>query len=304
MAYAVGILIAIILILFLYIIYIQLQIRSMSRQLDKRLREHTRQPVSLELINTDLNELTVNINKCLQAEETLRLNGIREEKKFKKMIANISHDLRTPLTAIKGYQQLLEKSELTEDQQKKLRIAIKHSEELGELIEHFFEYSYLLNVEPELHLERLNLTKLLTDCLIASISSFEEKNIAIRFEEPQPIYYDADREMVTRIVQNLIRNCLQHSDDDIVVKLFEQPEVVISFQNPVKESEDIDTSRIFDRFYSGDKSRSHSTGLGLSIVKLLAEQMGGSASASQVGNLLEIRVMFSRAVIHRIEAGY
>jgi signal transduction histidine kinase len=109
--YLVGILISLIIILVAYIVYSQLQIRHLNRQLNKRLREHTRQPVSLDLINSDLNELAVNINKSLKAEENLRLKVIQEEKKFKEMIANVSHDLRTPLTAIKGdckYKQYLQ----------------------------------------------------------------------------------------------------------------------------------------------------------------------------------------------------
>jgi signal transduction histidine kinase len=304
--YVVGILITVIVILVSYIVYVQWQIRHMNRQLDKRLRENTRQPVSLDLVNSELNALAVNINKCIKAEETLRLSSIQEEKKFREIIANISHDLRTPLTAIKGYQQLLGKEELTEDQRKKLQIAQKHSEELGQLIEHFFEYSYLLSAEQELDLKRFNLTNLVTECLVASITTFEEKKIEVHFEEPLPIFIFADKEMVTRIVYNLIRNCVQHSEGDIKVELFSETEAataaavsaltssankaVIFFQNPIKKSLDIDTNRIFDRFYTGDKARSHSTGLGLSIVRLLAEQMGGSANAFVNDGMLDIRV--------------
>jgi signal transduction histidine kinase len=289
-AYLIGILITIIIILVLYLVSVQSQIRSMSRQLDKRLRENTRQPVSLELINKRLNELAINLNKCFQAEENLRLKGIQEEKKFKEMMANISHDLRTPLTAIKGYQQLLEKSGLTTEQQKKLQIANKHAEELGQLIEQFFEYSYLMNAEPEMQIERINLTNLVTECLVASITSLEENHLEVRFEEEDPVFVMADQVLVTRIVQNLIRNCIQHSDGTIKVRLLQEKEIVISFQNPVKKPEEFDVSKIFDRFYTGDKARSTSTGLGLSIVKLLAQQMGGNTVANLSEGTLEIRV--------------
>ena len=146
--------------------------RSINRQLGRRIKDHIRQPISLELINGELNQLTDNINKCFKAEEIIRLEGIREEKQFKELIANISHDLRTPLTAIKGYQQLLENSGLTEEQQKKLQIAQKHADELGTLIEHFFEYSYLLNAEPKLNIEKLNITNIVTECIVASITTF------------------------------------------------------------------------------------------------------------------------------------
>ncbi|OPJ58491.1 sensor histidine kinase [Clostridium oryzae] len=286
----VGILVAAIIILLAYIAYVQVQIRCISKQLDKRLKEHTRQPISIELFNSNLNKLAANINKSFKTEEELRLNVIRNEKEFKELIANISHDLRTPLTAIKGYQQLMDKGELSDKQRKNLSIANKHAEELGQLIEHFFEYSYILNMQPKLQMERINLTNLVTECIIASVTIFEDNGISVNFEETPPIFICADREKVTRIIQNLIRNCVQHSGGEIKVKLSVDTKAVISFQNPIKESPHIEADKIFERFYTGDKARSHSTGLGLSIVKLLAEQMGGSAYAELNGEMLDIRV--------------
>lgn len=274
----------------MYIIFSQFQLRSINRQLTKRLTEHTRQPISLELFNKELNALVVNINKCLKAEETLRLDSIREEKHFKEMIANISHDLRTPLTAIKGYQQLMGKGMLSDYQRQKLQIAEKHANELGSLIEHFFEYSYLLNAESEPNLERINLVNLTAECLAESINLLEGRNLAVRFDETPPVFALADKEMTVRIIQNLIRNCSEHSDSDIEVRILAAKNAVISFRNLVKNSSEIDVKQLFDRFYSADKARGKASGLGLSIVNLLAEQMGGSTEASLKNGFLEIRV--------------
>ena len=276
--------------LFMYIIFIQRQLHNINLQLTKRLREKTRQPISLELINPKLNILAANINKCLAEEEKLLIEGIKKEKRFKELIANISHDLRTPLTAIKGYQQLMEKGELMDNQRKKLGIAQKHTLELGQLIEHFFEYSYLINAEPELNLERINITNLVTECLAASVPILEENNLAIHIEETEAIFVLADKEMVRRIVQNLIRNCVQHSSGDIEVSLLVMENAVISFRNPVKSCSKIDVEQLFNRFYTGDNARSYSTGLGLSIVKLIVESMGGSVGAKLQDGLLDIQV--------------
>lgn len=267
-----------------------MQIRSMSEQLERRLKAHTRQNISVQLVSKNLNQLVICINKCLKAEENLRLKSMQEEKQFKEMIANISHDLRTPLTAIQGYQQLLEKGELSEEQRKRLAVARKHSEELKGLIDHFFEYAYLLNTQPEIKLKRINLTGLVTDCLIASITSFEEANKPLEFEETAPVYVEADEEMVTRIVQNLIRNSVEHSEGTIKVEVLSNKEGILRFINPVREPEKIDIQRLFERFYSGDEARSRMGGLGLSIVKLLAEQMKGNVTAEIKGDLLEIKV--------------
>lgn len=280
----------IIILLASYIAYVQYQLCSINLQIHKRLREKTRQPLTLELFNRELNKLVANINKCLKAEETLRLNSVREEKAFREMIANISHDLRTPLTAIKGYQQLIAKEELSKDQHRKLQIAQKHADELGTLIEYFFEYSYLLNAELQPNIEEINLTNLITECLVESVEIFEENNISVNFEEGGPIFSLIDREMTIRIIRNLIRNCITHSAGDIRVKVMAENYAVVSFENPIKNISQTDVERLFERFYTADKSRGKTTGLGLSIVKLLTEEMGGNTKAILKDNILEIRV--------------
>lgn len=267
-----------------------MQIRNINRQLAKRLQENTRQPISLELFNNELNSLAVNINKCLKAEELLRLKTIREQKQFKEMIANISHDLRTPLTALKGYQQLLAKETLSLEQFEKLKVAQKNTDELGILIEHFFEYSYILNTDLVMNVERINLTNLLTECLADSVANFEENNLTIKFEDSPSIYGLVDKDLAKRIIQNLIRNCSQHSTGDIWVKISTSQNVIISFRNPVKNASELDVTRLFERFYSSDKARGKFTGLGLSIVKLLSEQMGGNSYASLQDNEIDIQV--------------
>lgn len=278
--------------LILYILYMQKQIKNINMQLEKRISQKTIQPVSLALINRELNILAGNVNRCLKEEENLRLEGERDEKKFREMISNISHDLRTPLTAVKGYLQLLEDSDLDQMQREKLMVARKHAGELGELIEHFFEYAYLVTEEPEICVERLNIRTLVTECLASSVPFFEEKNLTISLEAEEAVYVDADREKTVRIIQNLIRNCLQYAVGEVSVQLFYEEKAVLIFSNSVKDIHKIDPERIFERFYTADPSRNRSTGLGLSITKVLAEQMGGSVSAKVKGEKIEFRVEF------------
>jgi signal transduction histidine kinase len=280
----------VILLLCVYLVILRRQIRSINRQLTKRLEEQTRQPISLALIDKELVALAVNINRCLKAEETLRLNGVREEKRFRQLIADISHDLRTPLTAIKGYQQLVAGGALSPDQRRRLETAQKHTSELGTLIEHFFEYAYLVDAEPVVRTDRVNLTNLVAECLADSVAVLEAHNMAVRFYETPPVFALADQEMTVRIVKNLIRNCVQHAGGEIEVRLLATQSAVISFRNVVKNASEIDVRQLFDRFYTGDKARGKTTGLGLSIVRLLAEQMGGSTCASLKDGVLEIRV--------------
>ena len=266
-------------ILIVYIVFIQRQLRSINKQLDKRLSENTRQPLTIELFSKNINELAININRCLKLEEKQRLDSIREQKQFKELISNISHDLRTPLTAIKGYQQLLEKEALSNTQLENLHTAQKYTDELGDLIEHFFEYSYLITAKVEPNLEKINITNLTIDCVLSYIGIFEEKNISVNIEETPPIYVLGDKNMLTRVIENLLNNCAKHSLGDIDIKIEPKDNAKITFINPINPDINVNVDKLFHRFYTGDSTRNKSTGLGLSIVEFLVEQMGGNVGA-------------------------
>lgn len=290
MIYLVIILAIIILGFAVYLIMLKKQIHRINELLEKRVRERTEQFVSLDMINKELNRLSKNINVCLKAEENLRLEKIREENKFREMIVNISHDLRTPLTAVKGYLQLLDKEELKEEQKYKLGIAMKHTNELGNLIEHFFEYAYLLNHEPEIHLERINLNNLVIENVISSSVVLEEKKLGVDYKDSEPVFVLGDIEVLTRIIQNLIQNCARYAVQNIIIRIESGERAVLSFINQVSDPGKINTENLFDRFYTGDSSRRHSTGLGLSIVKLLTEQLGGMVGTCIEGDMLKISI--------------
>lgn len=292
MAIAVWILIIIVVFLVGHSIFIQMQLRNFNRQLEKRLFQKTREAVNLSLLNKELNRLAANINRCLKAEELIRVENIRNEKRFREMIADISHDLRTPLTAVKGYQQLLGKEGLTEDQQRKLWTAQKHANELEDLVERFFEYAYLISMEPEITLERINMTHIVTECIVDSIPLLEEKNMSIQFEEAPAVFIMADRKMLIRIIQNLIRNCTAYADGSINVEILLQQKAVLLFRNRINKTAEMKASQLFDRYYTGNNAKGKGTGLGLSIVKLLAEQLGGNANVSMQDGVFEIRVEF------------
>jgi signal transduction histidine kinase len=298
MIIAIIVLVVIIAILVTYIIFVDRQLISINKQLHKRLMEHTRQPIGIELISKKLNELAGNINESLKEEENLRINSMRAEKQFREMIANISHDLRTPLTAIKGYQQLMENGELPEEERKYLTIAQKHASELSSLIESFFEYAYLLSIAPEPDIKAINVSSILTECLVASIPEFEEAYMRVSYKESKPVYALADTEMITRCIHNLLRNCVQHGSGEVMVTLEVMSYVTISIKNHVKSDKTIHIEQIFDRFYTSDMARRDSTGLGLSIVKLLVEQMGGTVSAVLEEDMLDIRMKLLRPKSH------
>lgn len=291
MDYTALILGVIVIVLIFWVIHLKIQIRAISRQLEKRLDNGSKNSIYSALGDKDIIRLAMNLNKCFAEDENAKTTLAREEKKFRNLIANISHDLRTPLTSIKGYLQLLSSTELDNEQQRKLNIILKHTDELGNLIEHFFEYSCLIGDETQLNPERFNLTNEVTECLAAAVPQLESRNLEVRLAENSPVFIISDKEKIIRILQNLIRNCIQHSAGNISASVTQSDGfALISISNPVRETDEIDINKIFERFYTAEKHRSKSTGLGMSIVKLLAEQMNGSVSAELNGNMLTVSV--------------
>lgn len=268
-----------VLILFLYIIFILKQLKSINKQLDKRLIENTRQPLNIELFNKTITNLSKNINRCLKLEEKRRLENINDQKQFKELISNISHDLRTPLTSIKGYQQLLEKTPLDKHQVQLLKTSQKSTDELGLLIENFFEYSYLVTAKTEPNLEKININNLIVECVLSYIAIFEEKNLNVNIKETPPVFVLGDKNMLIRIIENLLNNCAKHSLGDIDIKIEFLQNAKITFTNPINQDTNINVDKLFHRFYTSDSTRNKSTGLGLSIVEFLVKQMDGNVGA-------------------------
>lgn len=268
-----------VLILFLYIIFILKQLKSINKQLDKRLIENTRQPLNIELFNKTITNLSKNINRCLKLEEKRRLESINDQKQFKELISNISHDLRTPLTSIKGYQQLLEKTPLDKHQVQLLKTAQKSTDELDLLIENFFEYSYLVTAKTEPNLEKISINNLIVECVLSYIAIFEEKNLNVNIKETPPVFVLGDKNMLIRIIENLLNNCAKHSLGDIDIKIEFLQNAKITFTNPINQDTNINVDKLFHRFYTSDSTRNKSTGLGLSIVEFLVKQMDGNVGA-------------------------
>ena len=268
-----------VLILFLYIIFILKQLKSINKQLDKRLIENTRQPLNIELFNKTITNLSKNINRCLKLEEKRRLESINDQKQFKELISNISHDLRTPLTSIKGYQQLLEKTPLDKHQVQLLKTSQKSTDELGLLIENFFEYSYLVTAKTEPNFKKININNLIVECVLSYIAILEEKNLNVNIKETPPVFVLGDKNMLIRIIENLLNNCAKHSLGDIDIKIEFLQNAKITFTNPINQDTNINVDKLFHRFYTSDSTRNKSTGLGLSIVEFLVKQMNGNVGA-------------------------
>lgn len=285
--------ISVILLVF-YVFYLKNQIKSIGKQLEAISEGKTEKKIDISLLDRDIEYLAININRNIDFQRQLRIDVLRNEEKLKDSIASISHDLRTPLTSIMGYLQLLEKSELSDKQKEKVDILKKKSELLQNLITSFFEITIIENDNVNVKLEKINLNNFLSDIMLSSIYSFKNANIEPIFEGPDTtIFIETDRLILQRIIQNLISNTLKYAHGYVKISLVQKEHVELIFQNKVENSENINVNLLFEKFYTADKARSSgSTGLGLAIVKLLSKKIEAKAIAEIQDDILTLKIIF------------
>ncbi|GEA31987.1 sensor histidine kinase [Clostridium diolis] len=284
----------VIILLISYIFHLKLQIKSIGKQLENISEGKTEKKIDVSLLDKDIEYLAGNINKNINLQKQLRIESLRNEQKLKDSIANISHDLRTPLTSIIGYLQLLEKSKLSEDQREKINIIKRKSEILHNLITSFFEITIIENDRMHINLEKINMNNFLSDAMLQNIMPFKEAGIEPIFDLPNTtIFIEGDKIILQRIVQNLISNILKYGSSYVKISLAKKEHVELCFANKIEDPKKIDVNLLFEKFYTADKSRSSgSTGLGLSIVKLLAERINAKALAEIKEDILTLKIVF------------
>lgn len=281
--------------LIVYLVGLKVQLRSIRRQLERRLGEKTESLITLELQDRSLTGVVVALNQILKREVELRRQQNIQEQEFKNLITNISHDLRTPLTVMKGYLQLLGQRDIDETGREYLNVCFRHTDELERRIRQFFEYSYWINQEEDVQLYPVNITNLIMDTMTDFIPVFEEKGITMKLKEDIVQKGMADEELLKRIMQNILKNCLQYSAGEVTVSIEEvngekeeEKRIRVCVSNPLPKDSKLDVTQVFCRFYVGNEARNQSTGLGLSIVKLLVEKMQGTVFAEKKENVFFI----------------
>lgn len=268
-----------------YLVVVLRQITAVRRQLERSLVEDSHAAVTLSLVVPQLEELAARVNDTVRQAREASTRTRREERRIRSFIADISHDLRTPLTTVRGYLQLLERTELDAGQREQLAVAHRQTRELAALVDRLYEYAYLLDAEPVLEREQVDVGVLVGECLLGMTAPIEQAGLEVFFDPPTGPVAVTDREKLTRIVQNLLRNAVQHGRYHLLIAVSSAADVVtVQVSNGTEAGTELDAARLFDRFYTADRSRSGRTsGLGLSIVRVLAEQLGGEVAAAQDG---------------------
>lgn len=234
----------------------------------------------------------VSISGNLYNQRQLIASTLRHENYLKESIANISHDLRTPLTVILGHLQLLRKEPLTDRQAQRIETIFHKAERMKELVQTFYDLSILDAEQITPRREDFNLSNLLINLITENAPALEAKNISPEIDlPPHSVYLHSDYSMVERILQNLLTNAIRYSSGDIKMSLKQAREnrAIFTIENPIDSKTEINPARLFERFYTGDASRHNSgTGVGLAVVKLLTDKLGGNVSAEIKSNVLTV----------------
>ncbi len=264
--------------------------REMGEAFADRLMTNTNTLIDISSNDQSMRSLANVLNGQLRELRAQRHRYLLGDMELKNAVTNIAHDLRTPLTAICGYLDLLEREASTEASLRYIGIMKDRAGMLSELTEELFRYSVIVAAEGDARMEPVLVNEVLEESIAAFYHILKEHDItpSIRLTEAKIIRY-LDRSSLTRIFSNLLNNAVKYSDGDLEISLSEAGEIV--FSNMAWGLNETQVGRLFDRFYTVETARK-STGLGLSIAKTLVEQMDGAISASYRHHRLSICINF------------
>ena len=289
------ILVIIILFLACYLFFMKRELKRIKKELDLVLSRRTNGLVHTEFSSKEIKELVECINTHLTEIKSKESKLERRNANFVKMIRNISHDLRTPLTSSLGYVSLMLDSHMTEQEKiKNLKIVKERLKRLSELIDSFFEFSKILSNNKNIELIELNLVAVIEKAISNHYEDFSKDNRRIDFKtNRRKINIKSNELMLIRVFDNLIRNAYKHSDGNLCIKLNQnEDKIKIEFINNLLYN-DLDVDRVFDEFYTVDISRTKgNTGLGLAIAKEFVEQLNGDIKAVKEKHQLKIVITF------------
>ncbi len=258
-------------------------------EITKQISENKKLRISLS--NKQIEKLAGIINEKNDLEQKTKVRIIQEKEQLKHSIADISHDLRTPLTSIQGYLTLLKDCEDKEEQEHYFSVIQAKTNYLTELLQIFYDLSLIESEDYILEIEKIDVNRIVTDCLIDKYNELKELTPTIKIENA-PVWIIGNAVACKRIIDNLVTNAIRYSDDDIEIVM--DADGIFTVKNTTSELKNIDVNILFQKFYTVDTSRSNgNTGLGLYIVKeLLNEIEGGIKEISYKNNILTISVYF------------
>ena len=285
----IGILILIIFVLLAKIYFLRKSAQEIAEAFRDRLAADTNTLIDISSRDLYMRKLAADINTQLRLLRKQRHKYLTGDRELKEAVTNISHDLRTPLTAICGYLDLLEREEKSEDIARYLSLIVNRVEAMKQLTEELFRYSVILS-SGELVLESVCVNGVLEESIAAFYGALTSRAIQpeIHITENR-IERQLNREALGRVFSNILNNALKYSDGDLAITLRDDGDII--FSNTASGLNEVQVGKLFDRFFTVEAAR-NSNGLGLAISKTLVEQMGGTIQAKSEEGRLYICIYF------------
>lgn len=287
----VGILAVVVIIQVCKIRSLQQSAREIAQAFAERLNTDTNTLIDISCRDKHMLSLADSINQQLKLLRKQRQQYLTGDRELKEAVTNISHDLRTPLTAVCGYLDLLAREEKSENVKRYLAAIGNRVEALKQLTEELFRYSIILTVEEELQLEPVNLNGAVEESVASFYGALTERGVTPEISMPETsVIRMLNKQALSRVFSNILNNAIKYSNGDLTIALKETGE--ITFSNAASQLDEVQIGKLFDRFFTVEAARS-STGLGLSIAKTLVERMNGTISARWKDGKLSVCVCFS-----------
>ena len=287
----IGILVFMMGILVVKLYLLQKAAREIKEAFVDRLITDTNILIDISSHDRYMRELANTINIQLRKLRADRHRFQQGDMELKNAVSNISHDLRTPLTAICGYLDLLEQEEKSITVERYIEVIRNRTEILKQLTEELFRYSVILTTENDMIREAVEINRVLEESIAAFYVALNERRIIPNIEMPEnKVICYLDSSALARVFSNLLNNAIKYSDGDLDIILSETGEII--FANTASGFNEVQVGKLFDRFYTVEAARK-STGLGLAIAKTLVEQMNGTISAKYEKHRLSICILFS-----------
>ena len=285
----IGILLLIIFVLLAKVYFLRKSAQEIAEAFRERLTADTNTLIDISTRDPYMRKLAADINVQLRLLRQQRHKYLTGDRELKEAVTNISHDLRTPLTAICGYLDLLYNEDKSENTSRYLSLIGNRVEAMKQLTEELFRYSVILST-GDLVLEPVCVNGVLEESIAAFYGALTSRDIQpeIHITETR-IERQLNREALGRVFSNILNNALKYSDGDLFITLRDDGEII--FSNTASSLNGVQVGKLFDRFFTVEAAR-NSNGLGLAISKTLVEQMGGSISAELTNNKLIIYIRF------------
>lgn len=291
-------LIAIIIFLITIIIGYKREFRRINKQIIENLDEYAN--IKTKSVDKDIENLVESINLIFDSRQKIVAEKNKNEEKIRQSISNMSHDLRTPLTSIMGYLQMIKSEKSSEaDKKEYMDIVEKRTKSLQQLISSFYDLSRMEGNEYNFNYKKVNLSSILCENIAVFYNDFRNNNIEPIIEIDENVKdIISDDGAINRIFSNLITNMIKHGENFVKITLRQENDVIITeFINKATRLTQENVDKLFDRFYTVDNSRSDkNTGLGLYITRIMVEKLGHSISSKIDNGYLIIEIIWNKNV--------